>query len=64
MLNPKKDHRPLCRQSAEEQRVGIDRRVLCYDWHIPERRAAVDRRLVIECVSNNHGAGRDRRQNG
>ena len=45
MLNPKRNHRPLCRQTAGEERIGIDRRVLSYDWHIPERRAAADRRL-------------------
>ena len=43
MLIQEKKQRPVCGRTAGEQRTGIDRRVLAYDWHIPERRAAAER---------------------
>ena len=51
--------RPVGGQIAGEQRTGIDRRMLSYDWHIPERRAAADRRLGRNCASSYHGEWRD-----
>jgi hypothetical protein len=33
--------------------------MLSYDWHIPERRAAADRRLGRNCASSYHGEWRD-----
>ncbi len=57
MLNPKKNPRSLGRHAAGEKRIGIDRRVLSYDWHIPERRAAADRRLATNYASSNRGEG-------
>ena len=60
MLNPKMNHKPLCIKTAGEKRIGIDRRVLSYDWHIPERRAAADRRLVRKYANSNHGEWRDK----
>ncbi len=54
--------RPVCGQTHCEQRTGIDRRMLSYDWHIPERRAAADRRLGRKCASSYRGEWRDWQQ--
>lgn len=44
-----------------ERRSGIDRRVLTYDWYIPERRTILDRRDAKKAASNRHGEWRGRR---
>lgn len=43
---------------VKERRSGIDRRVLTYDYYIPERRIPWDRRQGNQC----HGEWRNRRQ--
>lgn len=43
-----------------ERRSGIDRRVLNYDWYIPERRSILDRRHAKKTVSKGHGEWRGR----
>ena len=64
MLIREKKQRPVCGRTAGEQRTGIDRRVLSYDWHIPERRAAAERRLGRKCANNDHGEWCDRQPYG
>ncbi len=54
-----KKQRPVCGRTVGEQRTGIDRRELSYDWHIPERRAAAERRLGRKYAISNHGRLRD-----
>ena len=44
-----------------ERRSGIDRRVLTYDWYIPERRNILDRRHTEKTFNNSHGEWCDRR---
>jgi hypothetical protein len=61
MLMHEKKLRPICGRTAGEQRTGIDRRVLSYDWHIPERRAAAERRLGRKYAISNLGGWHDRR---
>lgn len=51
MLIQEKKQRPVVGRTAREQRTGIDRRVLSYDWHIPERRGDRERRLNGKCTS-------------
>ncbi|MBR9984353.1 MAG: hypothetical protein KFF68_00445 [Desulfosarcina sp.] len=51
---------PVRGRTAGEQRTGIDRRVLSYDWYIPERRAAAERRLGRKYAISDRGGWRDR----
>jgi hypothetical protein len=64
MLIQEKNLRPVYGRNAGEKRTGIDRRVLSYDWQIPERRAAAERRLGRECAISNDGEWRDRQPYG
>jgi hypothetical protein len=43
---------------VEERRSGIDRRVLTYDYYLPERRIPRDRRQGNQC----HGEWRNRQK--
>ena len=54
-----KKQRPICGRTVGEQRTGIDRRMLSYDWHIPERRTAAERRLGKKYAVSNQGGWRD-----
>jgi hypothetical protein len=47
---------------AADRRTGINRRVLTYDWYIPERRIIDDRRKNRKSVTGIHGEWRDRRR--
>ncbi len=47
-------------QTPGEQRTGIDHRMLSYDWHIPERRSAADRRSVRKYAISDRGGWPDR----
>jgi hypothetical protein len=54
---------PVGGRIVDEQRAGFDRRVLTYDWYIPERRSTADRRQKGRPYANdNHGEWHDRRQ--
>jgi hypothetical protein len=53
---------PAVGRTVDEQRAGIDRRVLTYDWYVPERRSTADRRLGRATAKGNHGEWRDRRR--
>ncbi|BBO92509.1 hypothetical protein [Desulfosarcina ovata] len=57
----KKNHRQQLKPVINERRAGIDRRVLTYDWYIPERRTTTDRRQG-QCEDDSHGEWRDRRR--
>ena len=41
-----------------DRRIGIDRREMTYDWHIPERRSDGDRRQDREKQKNANKAWR------
>lgn len=50
---------------AHERRTGMDRRMLNYDYYIPERRVTADRRGVHPYAADrdrSHGEWRDRRR--
>jgi len=47
---------------AGDRRTGIHRRVLTYDWYIPERRTIDDRRQNKKSATGSHGEWRDRRR--
>ena len=64
MLIQEKKHRPDGGRTVGEKLTGFDRLVLSYDWHIPERRAAAERRLGRECAISNDGEWRDKQAYG
>ena len=41
-----------------DRRSGINRRVVTYDWHVPERRGLADRRQVGIKAGASHAAWR------
>ncbi|BBO71682.1 hypothetical protein DSCA_56120 [Desulfosarcina alkanivorans] len=54
---------PINEPIEDERRSGFDRRVLTYDWYIPERRTTADRRQKQQpCAGSSHGAWTDMRQ--
>jgi hypothetical protein len=57
MIIQAKKAKPIGRQMVNERRTGIDRRVLTYDWYIPERRTTGDRRQEQPRAGSNHGHG-------
>ena len=62
MLIEKKKQRSIVGRTVGDRRTGIDRRVLTYDWYIPERRSIDDRRQNGKCAIGIHGEWRDRRR--
>ena len=49
MFIERKDEDGITGRIVEERRSGIDRRVLTYDYYIPERRIPWDRRQGNQC---------------
>jgi len=62
MLTKKRKHGPAFLRIISERRSGIDRRVLNYDYYIPERRINQDRRQRGVYGNNDHGDWRGRRR--
>ena len=62
MVMEKKKDGSISGRFIKERRAGIDRRVLTYDWYIPERRSTADRRQRQPNADSNHGEWRDRRR--
>ncbi|MBC2709477.1 MAG: hypothetical protein HGJ94_00235 [Desulfosarcina sp.] len=55
MITKAKKRGPVCGRIVGERRTSINRRVLTYDWYIPERRAVADRRQGRSGARSNHG---------
>lgn len=62
MLIKKRKRGPAFLRIISERRSGIDRRVLNYDYYIPERRINPDRRQRGSHGDNDHGEWRGRRR--
>ncbi len=62
MLIKRDEQKPVSERIVGERRAGIDRRVLTYDYYIPERRGTTDCRRVQTYASRSHGKWYDRRQ--